>query len=435
MISVIRKDFDTALAQLTDLDAVNAQGGVVAWTLPPSVMRAYNPIIFTADVFYAVTPSRPAPNGKIPNFARIDKAGGSTGITFDYPVASALTITVEQEGTTEKVATYTVPAGATATERIRYYANIISISPAEDSSYLYLTVGESYDGGDYLVTSSGNVFYRDTESISPITLSIALTSQYENFITLSAESYKGQAQIDVSAIIRTTFAKHLTDNVVGLADEPALSTTYTVLSNYTQLGTFAGINAVAQVGESADMSDAPSPLTRFAKLYRYAGYELTASVLSGYDVIRVGLNEGSAAVPIEVEDRCTPPAPFYVRWINALGGVDYWMFSKSQEYAPQVSSSSLYEQYHSDPAQATTNRRAYAIATKNGIIVGAEGVPAEAWDALQGLPFAPLIEWYNEKLGKWIGLTVAKYDGAVMTDHSTHDIEIEFELPAINTQF
>lgn len=435
MISVIRKDFNTTLATLTNLDAVNAQGGVVAWTLPPAQHRAFNPIPFVGDVFYAVTASKPAPGGKIPNFARVDKAGSSTGITFDYPVASTLTITVKQEGSVEGTARYTVTAGATATERIPYYANIISISPADDSRYMYLTEGESYDDGDYLVTSAGTVFYKDTESIKPITLSI-LSNGYELLATLQAEPFEGQAVIDVGAVVRTLFARQLAPIGDGLSsnEETALGVAYYVTSD-TLLGTFLAVNAVAQVGESADMSNAPTPLTLNTTLYRYEGYELTASVISGRAVTRIGLNTSGAGSLIAIEDRCVPPAPFYLRWINALGGVDYWMFCKAQEYAPQVSSSSLYEQYNIDPAQATTNRRAYAIATKNGITVGAQGVAPEAWEALQRLPFSPLIEWWNEKLGKWIGLTVAKYDGAVQTNHSTHDIEIEFELPAINTQF
>lgn len=434
MISVIRKDFNTTLASLTNLDAVNAQGGVVAWTLPPAQHRAFNPIPFVGDVFYAVTASKPAPSGKIPNFARVDKAGGSTGITFDYPVASTVAITVELEGSVEPTARYTVAAGSRETERIPYYADIVSISPSYDSQYMYLAMGESYDGGDYLVTSAGTVFYKDTESIEPITLSILPNNSYEALSTLQAEPFKGQAVIDVGAVVRTLFARQLAPIGNGLSDDPALGVAYSVTSN-TPLGTFLAVNAVAQVGESADMSNAPTPLTLNTTLYRYEGYELTASVISGSAVTRVGLNTSDAGSLITIEDRCVPPAPFYVRWINALGGVDYWMFCKVQEYAPQVSSSSLYEQSNIDPAQATTNRRAYAIATKNGITVGAQGVAPEAWEALQRLPFAPLIEWWNEKLGKWIGLTVAKYDSAVYTNHSTHDIEIEFELPAINTQF
>lgn len=435
MINIQRNNFDSALSQITDLDAVNAQGGVAAWTLPPRVMRAYNPIVFTGTVFYAVTASRPAPSGKIPNFATAILEGGASRVRFTYPVQSTVRVTFKADGGTDGVEeTITVAVGEQeSTTVLPYYAHIISISPTQDSYYTYLLGGDAYDGGDYLVTSSGTVFYRDTEAIAPISLSFV--DGYNYITTLSAEPYRGQAQINVSAVVRSMFTKELTAYVEGIAAEQAQGVTYTISADGTDLGTYLGINGVAQVGESADMTDVTTPLTLFGSLYRYAGYELTASVISGTDVLRIGLNSGDAGMPIAIEDRCTPPAPFYVRWINTLGGVDYWMFSKSQEYAPQVSSSALYEQYNADPAAARTNRRAYALTTKNNITVGANGVPASAWEALQWLPFSPLIERYNEKLGKWIGLTVAKYEGAVMTEHSTHDIEITFDLPAINTQF
>lgn len=435
MISVIRNNFNSALNYLSNLDTVNAQGGVVAWTLPPARHRAFNPILFVGEVFYAVTDSKPLPGNRKANFARLDLAGGSTGITFDYAVARTVVVTVQHQGSTSGVTEqYTISAGSTQSSRIPYYAEIVSILPSIDNSYIYLAGGKSYDNGDYLVTTSGKVFYRDTTSIDQITL--AITRQYEQVAVLEAEAYNGRVEIDVSAVIRTMFSRNLGE-VGGMSNiDPALCVTYSAISNNLALGTFRAANAVAQVGESSNMSNINDVLTLNSTLYYYEGYELTAAIFLGDGIVRLPMNPAaSGALPIVIEERCVPPAPFYVRWINTLGGVDYWMFSKVQEFAPQVSSTSLYEQYNSDPAQAATNRRAYAIATKNGVTVGAEGAPAEAWEALQRLPFSPLIEWWNEKLGKWIGLTVAKYDGAVMTNHSTHDIEIEFALPAINTQF
>lgn len=435
MISIDRTDFNNSLAQITNLDALNASGGVAAWGLPPKKMRAFNPIVFHCEVFYAVTASRPAPsNGIVPNFGRKIQEGGTTRVRFDYPVASTVVVTFEgQQGQSE---TKTLFAGQQESDVVAYYAEIVSIRPASDTRYLYLTVGESYDGGSILITSTGVVFYRDADNVNTVSLEVAVAGF--DAVPLVADTYKGVADIDVGAVVRTTFGDTLVNIPAdGIASgEGALGKAYTVNADNAQFSGFMGINAVAQIGESADMTAVTTPLTLMGKLYKYPNYELSTSVISGSEVLRLGIgNNGVAQTGQSVEVRCVPPAPFYVRWVNTLGGVDYWMFAKSQQFAPSVGGTTLAERYVADPATATSNRQPYAITTTNAVTVGAEGIPTEAWEALRRLPFSPLIEWWNEKTGKWVRVTVAKYDGKYLTDHTTHSLEVEFNLPAINTQF
>ena len=429
MINTLRSYFDNALSQISDLDAFNAGGGVAVWTAPPTAAKAYNPIIFSATVYKAVTPSNPIA-GTTVNVAQAVHEGGTTIVRFTYPVASRITLVMTDQN--ESTQTLTVTAGATESPRIADgYYQIQSITPAKDAQYIYVAAGTALDAGDYLIASSGAVFYR-TNDVSTVTLTLVVKGER---ITLTAETFLGKADMDVSAIVRTYFAPHIFNiEGGGLADDPALAVTYSAEAQGLTFGSFGAINAVAQVGERADYTDAPNHLS-LAKIYhKYDGYPLDYSVLGGISVVRAGI-VGAMVTPIIAVEDCTPPSPFYVRWVNALGGVDYWMFSKRQEFTPSVSSTSTYAQYKADPATAITNRRAYALATKNSVTVGAEGVQAIHWDMLEGLPFSPLIEWYNEKLGKWIGITVAKYEGKIVTDTNTHTIEITFDLPTINTQF
>lgn len=429
MINTLRSNFDNALSQISDLDAFNAGGGVAVWTAPPTVAKAYNPIIFTATVYKAVTPSNPI-SGTTVNVAQAVHEGGTTIVRFTYPVASRITLVMIDQN--ESTQTITVTAGATESSRIdNGYYDIESITPAKDAQYFYVAAGTALDAGDYLIASSGAVFYR-TNEVSTVTLTLVVENER---ITLTAETFIGKVDMDVSAIVRTYFAPNLLNiEGGGLDDDPALAVTYSAEAQGLTFGSFGAINAVAQVGERADYTDTPNPIS-LAKIYhKYNGYPLDYSILGGNSVVRVGI-VGAMVTPILAVEDCTPPSPFYVRWVNALGGVDYWMFSKRQEFTPSVSSTSTYAQYNADPATAITNHRAYAIATKNSVTVGAEGVQVIYWDMLKGLPFSPLIEWYNEKLRKWIGITVAKYEGKIVTDTNTHTIEITFDLPTINTQF
>ena len=55
--------------------------------------------------------------------------------------------------------------------------------------------------------------------------------------------------------------------------------------------------------------------------------------------------------------------------------------------------------------------------------------------AISEMPFSPLIEWWSEKLSRWVRLSVSKFDGTHYTRPETKSVEISFTLPDINTQF
>ena len=48
---------------------------------------------------------------------------------------------------------------------------------------------------------------------------------------------------------------------------------------------------------------------------------------------------------------------------------------------------------------------------------------------------SPLIEWYNQDTGRWIRLSVSKYDGSYWSKPETKTFEVTFSLPTINTQY
>lgn len=275
----------------------------------------------------------------------------------------------------------------------------------------------------YIQISNTEYIYLNTD-IKEVTLTLSVGGKTYN---LKAETHNGEAQFNISPFIVPFFSKDL-DNIEAYiirVESPLLTTNYKYVWN-----------GVTQIGASDELIGTTQTLAKY--LTYYEGYPL--SVVKGgvftADVINYdpAWTKASSEMGIEVRRECVPPSPFYVRWVNALGGVDYWMFSRNQEYNPSVSNTDTYDIFTPDIAAAATNRRAYGIKTKSSITVGAEGVN-EGWEVLRGLPFAPIIEWYNEAAQKWINITVAKYNGEIRPELHTHSIEITFDLPNINTQF
>lgn len=332
------------------------------------------------------------------------------------------------------------------------YSSIVGLSAAEQAtidSTGGIVVWDRLDGGDlknekirahdpcvlvantytfkqnnkgYIQISNTEYIYLNTD-IKEVTLTISVAGHRH---TLSAETHNGVAEFNISPFITPYFGRDLDDistyRITGISI-PTL-----------KVSTITAFNAVTQIGGSVTF---PSTLSRAKSLTYYDGYPLAVvikdSTLQAYDPTWTEA-EATTTMGVKVYKECVPPSPFYVRWLNALGGVDYWMFNRNQEYNPSVSNTDTFDIFTPDIAAAATNRRAYGIKTKNSITVGAEGV-SEGWEVLRGLPFAPIIEWYNEAAQKWINITVAKYNREIRPELHTHSIEITFDLPNINTQF
>lgn len=252
--------------------------------------------------------------------------------------------------------------------------------------------------------------------------------------TLKAESYEGVARFDVSSILRAAFSRAI-GSTSGY--DRSLSVRYQALDeNNNAIGSFLGLNAVAQVGEPSDMTAwAGRALTRFPRLFYYAGYELSVAICSSSGTTRSAYGGSGSIGGFTPVASCVPESPFYVRWINQVGGVDYYMFSRRQEYEQTVKQVSSYEVVVDNIATARANSRAYALNVENRVTVGADGIPGDIYKALRLLPFSPVIEWWNEELSKWIALTPSKFTGKRRSSDSTHAIEVSFDLPRLNLQY
>lgn len=129
---------------------------------------------------------------------------------------------------------------------------------------------------------------------------------------------------------------------------------------------------------------------------------------------------------------CIPDNPFYIRWINEKGGYDFWMFKAYPSDEQEIEDIINTLPYPSD--QYHIWHRASAIGRKR-ITVGDGLLTREEFECLKFIPRSPLVEWYDESVGKW--QTVVFEDSISVTWNSRSglgDIEYTFTLPPIRLQ-
>lgn len=267
---------------------------------------------------------------------------------------------------------------------------------------------------------------------------------------------------------------------------------------YYQNKTFAAINAVAQLAESSDLTPLRGTfLTRLDRLLLYPGYPRQVTCLGFRDgtyvnradtllnpddetpvqetLFNVQLTPGNHYIAlsnqyphhylqansgevittnqrgeiititrpatgytehrIAIENICLPPNPFYVRWINRQGGLDYWMFSFRQTIKEKVKITDTYYPVVYDQLTANAFSRTLGLDGTATITVGANGLTDNEYDAVSKVIYAPRVQYFDTDKSTWITLAIADSDVEKDTYASTQEIEITFQLPTPQVQF
>lgn len=462
----------------------NNTGGVALWTTPPRVHNAFNPSVFVRTKYLHVTDGYTPDHSYKPNYVSIDNS--EVQLVFQDSTKSTLYIEFTAHKDGEEVTNVVVVYAGTTTwrmsdtydslasiDRIGLTREELSTDPVSDSSYVYLRQGQSYEDSCYICRDKDNILYRN-DDVERTSLVVYLKGGAT--ATLSAETFRGKVMFDISEIVKSNFKDHLLEFKDGLSllADLSLYCKYSVkgIAGASTISEFMAVNAVSQIGESFDRAgDKGKVLTSLPMLLKYDGYPLDYSVLSTetsvetangktspYSISRVQVGAESelnlrteasedvldearrniklmSAMDIRIYRAQTPPQPFYVRWINTLGGVDYFMFSRQQKRANTIKSVSTFNPYISDTETAKTNRLVYAMDTDSTITVGAEMLSPDVFATLHRMPFSPLIEWFNEETGKWVRLSVNKFDGQYYSKPETKGVEVTFSLPSINIQY
>lgn len=482
MVNLLKADYASVFDFITDADAQNANGGVGLWEVPPTYSAVFNPILFNRSQWLIMT-ANTQPTIK-PNYIRINADG--RGVTMDYPLTTDISVTFEnQYGIGSSillvVGATTATLSDTVNERIiikvlksfaRVYNGIYSDSFVELKYGGYITTieGHAIISDDLLTTPDGKALFLNTSVLSA-TLDIFPKKSGVQSATLKGESINGLVSFDVSPVLRAWLNTDLAEiNILdGVEADGALYVGYTIkgIAGAGSSTDYMAVNAVAQIGESSDWSDKIGKvLTSKPRITFYDGYPLDYSIMTGAESIEtpngsttpntitrcaiVALLTDESNIPIlteageyiylipeaniEVLESCVPQSPFYIRWTNNLGGVDYWMFSKYQNRTIGADSIENVSIYVPNTATANTNRRTLGLATDNTITIGAGNLSDREFDALRKMPFSRIIEWWNEKTQHWIRLSVEDFSLDYPHASGSYAIEITLALPTINTQ-
>lgn len=459
----------------TDKTNENKNGGVAIWTLPPNAYNAHNPAMFTRDKYLHVTTGYASPYEKKPCYVSIDN--DKICLVFTEKTASDLYITADTD--TGEVSVK-VMKGVTEWAMSKYCTKILSVlslslSAAfkdfqpEDNTRIYLMPNEPYLGYLYICKDKDNIAYRNTAIDS---CAFSLYFGDGTSVTLTVESFGGRTIFNAGEVAKTKFAKNLAEfGSEPLLLDPALALKHTVSAKVTTRE-FVAVNGVSQIGQrSARTGEDGNVLTTLSALSYYEGYPLDYSVIAaesnvqtsageavkggiyrvlvGDDNQRILQNESGNEVLVDTDKkvllgfdmdarirrRCVPDNPFYVRWLNRDGGVDYFMFGKTQKKTKSLKSVTTYAPFVEDTQSARTNRKIYSMEAEAGIKAGTSLLNKTDYEAIAAMPFSPLIEYYEEQLYKWIRVAVEKFDGETDTKGEMFSVEISFTLPNINTQY
>lgn len=136
----------------------------------------------------------------------------------------------------------------------------------------------------------------------------------------------------------------------------------------------------------------------------------------------------------EVVYKCIPENPCFMRWVNAMGGWDHWMFSGKQEQALEASEQVVFQSRVDDNVNTAGNYHTIAGKRMDLIKVGSQGVSTADLKVLVHIVVSPLIQMYDSDNSIWVTVLNAGSKPTWDSNEPLHTVEFQFKLPVINVQ-
>ena len=290
-------------------------------------------------------------------------------------------------------------------------------------------------------------------------------------VTYTASFYNNVAVIDLHGK-----GLESVDNELDISSSQG-NTSLTIYRNPLLVGAFSNVdlsksyyplNMSQQIGQDNNFSVDKISLckqirTNLSKIKRYTGYERRVAVLcipqaygAGYGLAYIkidGTDKGFLLGPnplflldaseanssieiknnsipesIQVEVLAAPEHPFYVRWVNALAGWDYWMFDCRYVKKRKIGSRKTVERYITDLSVASGNKQTIGLEVEEEVTVGASQITEEEFECISALLYSTFVQWYDESRGKWIDV-LPDGEASFLKGSPRTDIEITFILP------
>lgn len=133
-------------------------------------------------------------------------------------------------------------------------------------------------------------------------------------------------------------------------------------------------------------------------------------------------------------DGCTP---VYLRWLNQLGGYDYFMFYKKDV---KEQNKTAYVNKYPDNLQAISGRynpgtmKAFQKQTSEVWVIGADNITINELNELRKISRSMKIDLYIPDTQCWLGINVADNTLSIPLDEELSSIELNLLMPEILTQ-
>lgn len=96
----------------------------------------------------------------------------------------------------------------------------------------------------------------------------------------------------------------------------------------------------------------------------------------------------------------------YLKWLNPLGGWDYYLFQNRLVESDKVESMGTFETYFDSIAAVSDYQNYVGKRTTPQVTVGVDSAPNNDMIGLKYLKKSPKVYWYNTAISKWIGVRV-----------------------------
>lgn len=150
-------------------------------------------------------------------------------------------------------------------------------------------------------------------------------------------------------------------------------------------------------------------------------------------VLRLNNQALTEEQPFQYENRCTKN-PLYLRWLNTLGGWDYWLFEFNQVHEVTTRTGSLKVSYVDDISNTYNPSSVLKKSAGKSIVVGAESLSQEEAQGIEDLSHSIEVQMW---LGGTAWQTVQIQDGTFQvyqSNYASASVEFQLNLPPIINQ-
>ncbi len=141
---------------------------------------------------------------------------------------------------------------------------------------------------------------------------------------------------------------------------------------------------------------------------------------------------------LEMKRCCITDTPFYIRWINTIGGYEFYMFQlhiKAEQRVKEVSviQTSIRQKASSN---STITSETVNLLASNVVAVGQDNLTRDEFEYLQTIALSPDICWYDQSAKRWINIAVSDENTQVWdTNSALGTVQYTLTMPRILTQF